>query len=160
MSITPDRLPSADEAGEPSRRWALPDTGGRDEALQVIEFDGMLLGAVSTHRPGHRGHTPDQPVAKGQRCSGCRWYEVRIFRSDGGHYAVHTVGASSLPNEVNRHRLRWAVSAREVIEILTTRHTQGEQPKIFLTDPAASVLAQATRFDEAILEAYDNRAGV
>lgn len=49
----------------------------RDGQTRIVEFDGELLGEVSSRR--------------GQ---GPRWTELRLYRTDAGHYVLEKVGAS------------------------------------------------------------------
>lgn len=49
----------------------------RDGATRIIEFDGELLGEVSS-----------------RRSRGPRWTELRLFKTDAGTYVLEKVGAS------------------------------------------------------------------
>lgn len=181
----PSPQPTTPEAA-PARRRVTPDEHrivreqpqvydhimpGRDD--EVIRLRGRLLGFATSQRTSH-DHDVDydsrgQPLsfaAPGQRCSACRWFEVRIFAAESeltdadaevdrkARYLVLTAGKSIVPGEVEMRRGVWTDSPREVIEILTQRR----DGKAFLPTPSARVLAQAATWDEDMRDAYDNRA--
>jgi hypothetical protein len=56
----------------------MPQHRVRDGATRVIEFDGQLLGEVTSRR-GSRGP---------------RWTELRLFKTDAGTYVLEKVGVS------------------------------------------------------------------
>jgi hypothetical protein len=167
-----------DDVGEPTQVVELPtvesvgliDTWrfpvGADVGMSLY---GKLLGVVSSRRPIHdKSHEGRAYARRGDQCGACRWFEPRIFReiydecepvsnpsqSHLGRYLIHFAGMSIVPGETNRLRFEWAVSPHEVIELLTTRHDRS----VFLTIPAARVLAQAANFDADLKEAYLDRA--
>jgi hypothetical protein len=70
---------------------------------------------------------------------------------------LHRAGLSRVPGETARYGLDEIVTAPEVIEVLTTRRRDRDP---FLTVPAARLLAQASAFDMALRDAYENRAVV
>ena len=91
-------------------------------------------------------------------CSGCRWSEFRLFVRDTGGFVIHYTGVSDKPGEVTRLRYEEAITAHEVVEILTTRRSRDGRRDVFLSAPAARLLSQAASFDEAIRDAFENRA--
>lgn len=91
-------------------------------------------------------------------CSACRWSEFRIFAPVDGGYVVHYTGLSDKPGETTRYRYEEALTAHEVVEIMTTRRSRGERRDVFLSAPAARLLSQAASFDEGIRDAFENRA--
>lgn len=128
-----------------------------------LVFSGIFLGFSSSHAETHnsRAHpngSIDAPVI-GQRCSACRWSEFRIFKeSDKSKklwpYLIHFTGMSSVQGEETRYRISDILTSREVIEELTTR----KGGSVYLSIPAASLLAQAAEIDGGPLkEAYDAR---
>lgn len=144
---------------------------GRDG--EVLSFDGRLLGYASSHRESHDhavSHDDSGVLVTfappGERCSACRWFEVRIFEVENevndaerlvdrrGRYLVVTAGMSQVPGEVEMRRVSWTDSGYEVVEILTQR--RGERP--FLPAPSARVLSQAAAWDNGIRDAYVDRA--
>ena len=109
---------------------------------------------------------PRRYAAPGDRCSACRWFEVRIFEVDsyqqsdraswvsGDRYLVLTYGLSDVPGEVAKRRAQWTNSPFSVLEVLTQR--RGSQA--FLPATSAKVLAEASGNDPDIKDAYINRA--
>lgn len=113
--------------------------------------------------------TADAPrrfAAPGDRCSACRWFEVRIFDVEsywnsernswvnGDKYLVLTHGLSDVPGEVAKRRAQWTNSPYTVLEVLTQRRGQSA----FLPATSAKVLAEASGNDVDIRDAYVNRA--
>lgn len=161
-------LPDADAVGV-TGDWVLPTDDGDD----VVELRGVFLGLGTSHRPQHYQHR-GRHAAPGERCAACRWFEPRIFRelraggqlTPGptdptrrealGRYLVHYAGRSVVPGEVTRSRHEWLSGPHEVIEALTTRRVASNE--VFLTPPAARVLAQAANWDVTLEEAYVDRA--
>jgi hypothetical protein len=119
-----------------------------------VEVPGTLLGLANSSRLEHNHATPF--VRKGDRCSTCRYTEVRLFR-DGDHYVLVTLGMTVIPGETIIHRIRRLTSPFEVLEVLTVRKP-GREP--FLSKSAALALAQAADVDGGIADAYVNRAVV
>ena len=91
-------------------------------------------------------------------CSACRWSDFRIFAPDSGGYVIHYTGISDKPGETTRYRYEDAVTAHEVVEILTTRRRREGRREVFLSAPAARLLSQAASLDDAMRDAFENRA--
>lgn len=147
--------------------WALPVEDGE------IQITGMYLGCSSSRARRHlaRAHPdgPGSPPAPrtredgstGPGCSACRWTEFRLFREekedkpvDGRPYLLHLTGRSVVAGETTRTRFEELLTAREVIESLTTRR----RGAVYLSVPAGRVLAQAAEFDAgALKDAFDAR---
>lgn len=143
-------LPEVEDVGL-QRDWILPNNDGSS----TVELNGKLLGVSSSHWDRHVGHKPEEYVAPGDRCGACRWFEVRIFRDqDNKQYMIHYAGRSIIPEEKTRSRYEWLNGAHAVLESLTTRRVAG----VYLTPPAARVLAQAAGQDKALEEVWINRA--
>lgn len=140
--------PDQDRVGEEGS-WTLP--GEEEEPLRL---EGAFLGMSSSRRSGHLRHAGDF-ASRGERCSACRWFEPRIFREVSGRerFLLHQTGVSRVPGESDRVRIRWMLTAAEVVEALVTRGTSGT----FLTEPARLVLAQAAEFDEELHAARRER---
>ena len=118
----------------------------------TISFDGQLLGEASSHRSGHSEHpVPYAPV--GFRCSACRWFEVRIFKTDKEEYVVEITGQTLVEGERVRHRAELTSSAHWVIEMLTQR----EGDRRFIPLVSRRALAEAAARDLQIEHAYFNR---
>jgi hypothetical protein len=149
--VTTDRypLPEQPEVGCDGR-WRLPtnDEGGE------VELTGTLLGVGASRRYRHK-HDGDVVPTDG-RCSACRWFEVRIFRTEDDRYLLHFAGRSVVPGEVTRYRTEWTSSGFDVLEALTTRREGGRD--VYLTAPAARALAQGAEYDDGLREAYVERA--
>lgn len=119
-----------------------------------VKVPGKLLGLANSSRLEHNHATPY--VRKGDRCSTCRYTEVRLFR-DGSTYVLVTLGMTIIPGEQIISRIRYLTSPFEVVEVLTVRKP-GREP--FLPKSAALSLAQAADLDKGIEDAYVNRAVV
>lgn len=160
-------LPTGDDVGV-RQRWELPlgrDAVGEPHTLE----DATFLGFGTTRTSRHTNHEDsDYASANGKvRCSACRWYETRLFRVHGANpqrYLVHHTGASRVPGEVYFYRYEEAFSAHQVVELFTIRphpddvDSHGRQRTPFITRPGAIVLAMAAGHDDAIDDAYVNRA--
>jgi hypothetical protein len=141
--------------------WKLPDREG------TVTVSGKLLGSSSSRSMKHSAHRGESARSKQQcdcqmrscpqcRCSACRWTEFRLFRTKDG-YLLHRIGCSQVSGEKDRYGWDEIATAPEVIEVLTTRRRDRDP---FLTVPAARLLAQASAFDMALRDAYENRAVV
>lgn len=124
------------------------------------EFTGELIGEGTSHRASHL-HPASQPPAPGQRCSGCRWTETRIFFSEtDDSYIVQTIGRSVLRGEEDKVKATWASEARDVIEALLLpppRHVTrtGGSTSLELPQPSLQALAQAADNDADVRDALD-----
>jgi len=145
--------------------WEIP--GSED----TLSFSGTFLAFSSSRKMihdsrAHPGGTEKNPIpimghdGKPIRCSACRWSEFRLFKEDekgiGARwpYIIHFTGMSIVPGEHTRFRIVDILTAREVIENLTTRRGGSA----YLSVPAARLLAQAAEIDNGPLkEAYDAR---
>jgi len=131
----------------------------------VIRGRAQLIGYGSSRVEHHRDHVDGgrEFASKSQRCSACRWNEVRIFKftsvetGNCSHYLVHTLGLSIVPNEFTKCRTLWVSGGYEIVEVLTVRPRDGE---VFLPGPAARALARAAELDESVRRAYVDRAVV
>lgn len=139
------------------RSVTLPDEGGKPPVV----VDAYVLGHATSQHEDHddKAHGPSETARRGTRCSACRWFEVQIFdvsddEDAGVKYLVYTVGKTIVEGETDRIRFVWTDSEREVVEALVVR--QGGMPKLPVA--SARALAQAARWDDDILDAYDNRA--
>jgi hypothetical protein len=113
--------------------------------------------------------SPVRHASRGDRCSACRWFEVRIFRAHyervggneqgdwdepSGQYLVVTYGLSSVPGEVAKRRILFTNSPFSVLEMLTQRRNN----VAFLPATSARVLSEAAALDDDLADAYVNRA--
>jgi hypothetical protein len=138
--------------------------------------NGVFLGLGSSQedqhnldtQPERRGHPGREYAAKeGERCSACRWIEIRLFRfipeeSRQSFYIVHTTGQTIVPGESPKYTLHKPTpSADTVGEILTVVNREN---KPMLSRPARMVLSCAAKYDESIAEFWDtyvaDRSGV
>lgn len=156
----------------------------RDE--ETLEIFGTLLGFGSSKRDEHNHPVPPDGeirTAPDDRCSACRWFEVRIFEVLGEYspdctcgvgdddpeaehsmkcglqapraqFLVLTYGQTVVPGELVKRRASWTDSGYEVIELLTQR--QGVR-RSFLPNASARALAQASELNERIRSAYVRR---
>lgn len=130
----------------------------KDHALvltptDMVAFTGEEIGNASSKYETHNHDVVAGPLP-GQRCSACRWQEVRLFQRHDGWFCVYTVGRSVVPGEKDFIKYRTTQSAFEVIELLTVRNGKNT----FLPVPAARALAQAAQKNDDIRDAYINRA--
>jgi hypothetical protein len=157
-------LPGVDDVGREDE-WTIPTEAG------LVIVHAVFLGTSSSYRSGHRGrrsavnptgenHPGADFATIANRCSSCRWFEPRLYRETGPlqRFLAHRTGVSIVPGEVNRFRLEYLISAQEVIEHFTTRHTGQDSSPPFLSVPAAKILGQAAGFDDDMRDAWDNRA--
>lgn len=145
------------EAMRNENMWVLENREGEANTRVV----GRLLGFGSSQRADHtHGRGGGEPSRR--RCPACRWFEIRILRvseqsqATPGPYLVHTLGPSTVPGERTFVRSEFAVTAYEVIELCTVR--QGERGEPYMPAAAARALSQAAGVDDAIQDAYVNRA--
>ena len=127
-------------------------------------FMGDFIALASTYRPEHFRHpnTEYMDVTSGLKCNRCRWFELRIFYNHvDSCYVLHFAGRTIVPGEIQRFRVDRAVSAYEVIEILSAKTSHGRQPGNsegpYLTAPALRALSQAAGFDDDIRDAFNAR---
>ncbi len=84
------------------------------------EFEGYLLGSGTSRLDTHI-HPPGA-IPEGLRCSGCRWNEVRIWRSVSDNcYVVGVKGHTSVSGEEHRYKSWWATSADGVLDLLLVK---------------------------------------
>lgn len=148
-------LPAGDLVGTVGD-WSLPI---KDD--QTFDFNGKFLGVSISFREQHFGHHGSAFADQGDRCNACRWFEIRLFRVTGTkRYVIHYAGVSIVPGETLRAWHQTAHGAHETVEAVTTRRENQDtgEPVVFLTRPAARVLAQAAGEDDDLLDAYVNRA--
>jgi hypothetical protein len=144
--------------------WKLPLEHGTG---RCEEFRGQFLGLGSSHRDTHINHEGHRFAPKGTPCSGCRWFESRIFvvrESDvNDRFLLYTVGQSIVDDEEPRYRAEWAVSPYEVIDLLTTFRPSdqpGGQRQQSLSYAARRALAQAANFNNKMRDAYEGRTAI
>lgn len=112
---------------------------------------------------------PRRYAAPGDRCSACRWFEVRIFEVESeragndeksswevadAKYLLLTYGLSDVPGEVAKRRAQRTNSPFTVLEALTQRRGGNA----FLPATSARVLSEAAAVDTDIADVYVNRA--
>jgi hypothetical protein len=114
-----------------------------------LEFEGSLLAAASSRRQNHSSHN-EEFAPPGLRCSACRWFEVRIFRTCDDEYVVEMTGQTLVPRETVRHRAEITRSPRWVVEMLT----QSENNRRFIPMVSKRVLAEAATRDTSLEDAY------
>lgn len=138
--------------------WVLPLDNMINGKLE--RFRGQFIGMGTSHRSTHINHPETVAAPRGVSCSGCRWFESRIFTSATDHrYLLYTVGESIVDGEEPRFRGEWLLSPYEVIDSLTTfRVAPGtDVRRASLSYAARRVLAQAAHHDDALRDAYEGR---
>lgn len=130
---------------------------------ETLTFDGERVAHISSRRHEHGPHYPATPyAAKRERCSACRWFEIYLYVVPGGtedgqpDYVAHTIGGSAVPGEYDLERVVRTSVAFDLVEQLTVR--SGATP--YLPQPSARALAILADRDDAVFEAYTNRAVV
>lgn len=119
-----------------------------------LTFDGRLLGEATSQRRYHADHGDCETHAcAGSRCSACRWFEVRIFRTVDDEYVVEMTGQTTVPGEQVRHRVEVTRSPVWVIDVLTQR----EDDRRFIPLVSRRVLIEAAATDVALEDAYNRQ---
>jgi len=130
------------------REWQLETA----DANRVETVRAQLLGATSSERERHTHSEPYTPP--GWKCSACRWIEIKILKTEYDTYLVHTVGHTTVPGETKRVTLDETDSPDEVVELLVLRR----QRRVYMPTPSARALAAASAHDDALRDAYRDRA--
>jgi hypothetical protein len=149
------------------------DGGGRNWRLQgwdhdrgtstIVEFYGWLLAEESSHAVQHDRliHPPNDFAAQGDRCSACRWFEVRIYEKalpaeasedEVAGWVVETVGQTVVPGEVVRRQVRTTTEPRHVISALV----QQKEGQSFIPIISRKVLDRAAKHDELLADAIED----
>lgn len=122
-------LPGPDLVGTTST-WSLP---GSDGVLLVVRAD--FIGWASSRTASHWDHRPGTFASVSTRCRACRWFEPRIFREvrdpddpDPERYLVHSAGMTAVPGEHILTKHAWALSADEVLDLLSTSRDKPQTP--------------------------------
>jgi hypothetical protein len=144
---------------------------------EIFTVTGRLIGYGSSETTQH-SHEGDYVAGK-QRCSACRWFEVRIievesviteFTSSDEHldpfitapparYLVHTVGRTEIPSERQYVRVEWCDGGPTIINALTVRKRRPDgSPDVFIAGPSHKALSLAAQHDDDIRDAYADRA--
>ncbi len=164
-------LPADDAVGiSDGLTFILPivDSDAIDVQNPVYRFNGDFLGLGSTFRPTHfrHPHSTFMESGSGLKCNRCRWFELRIFYdNDQTGYLLHFAGRSMVPGEIQRYRFERALTAYELIEIMSGKAAHGQQSRNdpdfvpHLTAPGRRALSQAAGFDDDIKDAYKDRMG-
>lgn len=134
--------------------FVLRDFDFDTHRMRMVSFNGRRIGAASSKEDTH-SHPEDRIAVRGERCSACRWFEVRIYlderaretrdRQDGG-YVLETVGRTVVKGEHDRFRTRlyhdpWLVIAKLVKRV-------GDNT--FLPTVAQIALEEAAEHDPAL----------
>lgn len=167
-----ETLPNEESVGiSNDTLWVLPvvDSDAIDSGQPpTYRFNGDFIGLGSTFRPTHyrHPHTMFMESGSGYRCNRCRWFELRIFYdNDQTGYLLHFAGRSMVPGEIQRYRIERALTAYELIEIMSGKAAHGQQSRNdpdfvpHLTAPGRRALSQAAGFDDDIKDAYTDRMG-
>lgn len=136
--------------------FVLRDYNFDTQRMQMVSFNGRRIGAASSREDEH-SHPESRTAVRGERCSACRWFEVRIYvdegvrekreRRDGG-YVLETIGRSIVEGEHDRFRARrfhdpWLVVAKLVKRV---------DDNTFLPTVAQLALEEAAENDSALDE--------
>lgn len=131
----------------------------RDRGLeQEFTFVGKLLASQSSHSKTHQKliHADGEFAPQGDRCSACRWFEVRIYRrlTDEGSppsWVVETVGETIVPGENTRRQVRVTDKPRRVLSMLV----QQRGTETFIPAISKRVLDQAADLDDDLASVVD-----
>jgi hypothetical protein len=139
--------------------FVLRDFDFDTHRMRMVSFNGRRIGSASSRENTH-SHPENRKAVRGERCSACRWFEVRIYiderareqrdRNDGG-YVLETVGRTVVDGEHDRFRTRlyhdpWLVIAKLVKRV-------GDNT--FLPTVAQIALEDAAVHDPALSELLD-----
>lgn len=134
--------------------FVLRDYDFDNHRMKMVSFNGRLIGSATSREIEHN-HPGDRTAVRGERCSACRWFEVRIYiderareqrdRRDGG-YVLETVGRTKVAGENDRFRTRLFHDPWMVIAKLVKR--MGDNT--FLPTVAQVALEQAGEHDPAL----------
>lgn len=143
-----------------SQDWVLRDYDFDRHLMKMVSFRGRKIGAASSRATDH-DHEPGRTARRGERCSACRWLEVRIYvdedarvkraRESGntqGGYVLETIGRSEVDGEHNRYRTRMFHDPFLVVAKLTKR----VDDSTFLPIVAQEALEEAAERDEPLGE--------
>lgn len=131
---------------------------------QTYTFTGRLLSEASSQSPRHVSlvHGPTQFAPPGERCSACRWFEVRIYASDVPHtgtdgqsvptWIIETVGKTVVPGEQDRRRVRKVHEPRRVVGSLV----QQREGDSFIPAVSRRALDQAADADPRLAGTIDD----
>ena len=109
----------------------------RDRDDRTVEVHGRLIGSGTSYKDG-------KP----------RWFEVDIYETVDGRFAVYTRGCSNVAGEKPLRRLIFTPSAFEVLSLLVV-HRNG---KSYLPRASDRALSLAASYNDDIRDAYINRA--
>lgn len=156
---------------------------GRDD--EEFEIYGRMIGYSSSRGLAHSDHPETDDMGnrmyapRNQRCSRCKWFEVRIFvvekefgpecscgnaampdnrecepfcgeREPRKRYLLLTYGLSEIPGHIQRRNAYWTDYPYEVLEKLVQSGAAG----VFLPKTSALAVAQAASCDEGMRYAY------
>lgn len=131
---------------------------------QTYTFTGRMLSESTSHSPRHASlvHGPSQFAPPGERCSACRWFEVRIYTNDEPHigtsgeevptWIIETVGRSVVPGEQDRRRVRRVHEPRRVVGALVQQRA-GDS---FIPTVSRRALDAAADADERLAGTIDD----
>lgn len=167
---------------EQARGWSVtvvPDVHTVTLPDGEIEIYAKLIGQASSHGPAHTGHDGFDFARARQRCSKCRWFDVRIFQvvhefkdecdcgaSGDEHaqlcgaceprarYLVATQGLSIVPGDTQRRAAEWTDHPYRVLSCLVQVGEAGP----FLPRTSRMAVASAASCDPMIERAFINLA--
>lgn len=145
------------------------DVDGIDELPRVVftaddngsTFTARVLGFGSSYRESHVNHQPGTPLERGVRCSGCRWTDTAILKSDTGHYVFVSLGKSAIEGEWQRSAVIWTEDPKEVLRkmfVPTKKEFVRDTGPMSIPPHNADAFRQAAHADDALgalLEEYE-----
>lgn len=154
MDMDALQYPIIDDVGT-TQAWDLPLDYGR------LQFTGVLLGMATTYQDAHTH--PGQYAPKGRKCQGCRWSELHVFQETSGdkRFIIFTVGASDVPGEVDRCRVRYGKDPWEVVYNLSSQHPENTERRLISFVARRAIEAAGLREPNFILalDDWDKRTG-
>lgn len=136
---------------------------------ETLEFQGVRIGYGNSKTFLHTNHpgfafASEVPGTGKIKCSACRYNVVTLFRVsrtdplfERARYIAFTEGVSVCPGEVDYYRIVRSTGAVALVDALTVRSRSGDS---FLPRPASQALAEAAEDDDAIYDAFNDRAVV
>jgi hypothetical protein len=129
--------------------WVVPVPDPDGERTRAVH--GRIIGYATSRRDKHVKGCRRNGVV---RCFACRWFEVRIVRTDDDWYVVVYVGESTVAGETARRTVTVTQSPYVVIEVLTQRR----DGNLMIPRTSRVALAEAAARDEGIEMVWIDRA--
>lgn len=105
-----------------------------DDGARRVTFTGQLLGQATSFRPGKE-----------------RWFEVAIYKTQGGNYIVAGCGKTILAGEIDKSWVQTCESPGGVVERL---HMYDHDKTRYIPTTSRKALDAAIAVDDGLREAF------